>query len=54
MSPLSNANYNKIVTVIWKRVGEKRHYNKRGVNKEKNEKKMRKILNKRFAGMESF
>ena len=40
MSPLSNANYNKIVTVIKKIVGEKIHYNKRGVNKQKNEKKM--------------
>ena len=39
MSPFSNANYNKIVTVIEKIVGEKIHYNKRSVNKQKNEKK---------------
>ena len=42
MSPLSNANYNKIVTVIWKMVSKKIHYNKQGINKQKNEKKMKK------------
>ena len=42
MSPLSNANYNKIVTVIGKIVGEKIHYNKRSVNKQKNEKNVNK------------
>ena len=42
MSPLSNANYNKIVTVIWKIVSEKIHYNKPDVNKQKNEKEMKK------------
>ena len=47
MSPLSNANYNKIVTIIWKIVSEKIHYNKRDVNKQKNEKKMRKKKNEK-------
>ena len=44
MSPLSNANYNKIVNVIYKIVSDKIHQNKRGGNKQKNEKK----LNKQF------
>ena len=36
MSPLSNANYKKIVNVIYTIVRDKLHWNKRGGNKQKN------------------
>ena len=36
MSPVSNANYNKIVNVIYTIVIDKLHENKRGGNKQKN------------------
>ena len=45
MSPLSNANYNKIVNVIYTIVSDKLHWNKRGGNKQKNGKN---FLNKQF------
>ena len=46
MSPLSNANYNKIVNVIYTIVSDKIHYNKRGRNKQNII--MGKKLNKQF------
>ena len=44
MSPLSNANYNKIVNVMYKIVSDKLHRtNEAGINK-----RMENILNKQF------
>ena len=36
MSPVSNANYNKIVNVVYTIVSDKLHENKRSGNKQKN------------------
>ena len=41
MSPLSNANYNKVVNVVYTIVSDKIRENKRGGNKQKNGKKFK-------------